>query len=48
MTPAQKIVIKESDGTYKIIAKELVDLTKYTYVGMKQFGKEMLEEYHVK
>jgi hypothetical protein len=48
MTPLQRIIVKESDGVYKIVIKEGTDLSQYQYVGMKQFGKDMLEEYHAK
>ena len=48
MTPLQRIIVKESDGVYKIVIKEGTDLSQYQFVGMKQFGKDMLEEYHAK
>ena len=48
LTPLPRVIIREADGLYKIVIKESLDLTNYEYIGMKQFGKEQLEEYHAK
>jgi hypothetical protein len=48
MSAPQRIIVREADGLYKIVIKESIDLSNYEYVGMKQFGKDLLEEYHAK
>ena len=46
--PVPKVIVREEDGQFRILAKDQIDLSNYEFVGMKQFNREQLEEYHAK